>query len=121
MQAIRRIHLWVGVILSLVLLCEGLTGLVLTEPAIFGQSPQPSPDMRQGQVQEEKRQVTAGESDFRKDPNEVRKNSNVLTARALHEGRFGSLNLRWLVALAGIGMAILSITGLYIAIGHLMR
>jgi hypothetical protein len=123
MIVIRRIHLWVGVILSLVLLCEGLTGLILAAPSIFGQGPQEGrPAEIQDKVQGEKREMTAGEGEFKRNPVTARgDNSLLMIARTLHEGRIGTLNLRWLVALSGIGLAILCITGVFMAITYFRK
>jgi uncharacterized iron-regulated membrane protein len=42
-QTARKIHLWVGLILSLVLLIEAVTGLILAETWITGQQRKAQP------------------------------------------------------------------------------
>lgn len=121
MRIVRKIHLWVGILLSLILLCEGLTGFILAEPGMFAQ---PAPEIYPRQSGEQNAQTELmsprpGERNIANAPRE--RNSILTTARMLHEGRIGNLNLRWLVALSGIGMAVLSLTGLYMAIVFFRR
>ena len=37
MQIMRKIHLWLGLLFSIVLLVEGITGVMVAEPGWFGQ------------------------------------------------------------------------------------
>lgn len=41
--AVRKIHLWVGLILAVFLVIEAITGLILAEPWLVGQSQINSP------------------------------------------------------------------------------
>jgi hypothetical protein len=47
---VRKVHLWVGLVLAIVLVVEGVTGLILAEPALFGAAkPQGAPGLERQQ------------------------------------------------------------------------
>lgn len=39
-------------------------------------------------------------------------------AKGLHQGKIGNLDLKWLVNLAGLGIIVLTLTGIYMSIVH---
>lgn len=122
MQIMRKLHLWLGLLFSLVLLVEGITGVMVAEPGWFGQ-PAYEKHRLEGQVKLHSVSPTIpGVGDVKRNPPEAAGDSTIIgTAKALHEGKVGTLNLRWLIALSGIGLVILTVTGLYLAIPYLRR
>lgn len=105
----RKIHLWVGLILAVVLLVEAATGLILAEPRLFAgerlQSPAGGETRQvQGQLRLRERRRERGAQE-----------GIVSEARRLHQGRVGSLDLRWVIELSAVGLVVLTVTGVYMA------
>lgn len=123
-QTARKIHLWVGVILAIVILIEAVTGLILAEPWLIGEE--------RGQGQQQRRQLGKQQIGIQANAPD---NTNAIQgeqraaagrttapssafglAKGLHQGKFETFNLKWLVSLSAIGLIILTLTGIYIAI-----
>lgn len=111
-RVVRKVHLWVGLILAIVLLAEAVTGLILAEPALFGaekaqgqQGQQQSQGQGQGLQRRERARGAAG--------------GLYGLAKGLHEGRVGGLDLRWVIELSGVGLAVLTVTGVYMGLAVL--
>lgn len=113
---VRKIHLWVGLVLAVFLLIEAITGLMLAEPWLIGQASHQGPPriVEKEQSSEVKNNAPSAELAQRSD---VRRDSSspFSIAKGLHEGKIASLNLKWLVDLVAIGIIILTITGIYLS------
>ena len=117
-SAVRKIHLWVGLILAIVLLSEAVTGLVLSEHWIIGQSQDEPPMSERAQSTEMKNAPPAKEGIRNADNAKPATSafSALGFAKGLHQGRLGSLDLKWLVNLAALGIIVLTLTGVYLSI-----
>lgn len=126
MKGNRQIHLWVGLICSVFILLQSVTGLLLLEPWIIGGG-----EGGRGEMSAAPTASTA-----------VAAGANTTTAVAafpdrgaggdrggieggggaasfiknLHEGRIGNTDISWLLDLAAIGMIILTVTGIILSI-----
>lgn len=131
MKKSRQLHLWIGLICSILILIEAITGLLLSEPWLIGvqgrgeirgemrfeqqaapsdqtsSSTAPTDSVSQNPV------VASSErpSEFQPDTRKAQ-NSLMMLVRQLHEGRIGSTNLKWLADVAAIGLIILTVTGI---------
>lgn len=119
-QLVRKIHLWVGLILAVLILIEAVTGLILAEPWLVGQDKTQRPQVEQSQRTEQlnkpgdKNAAPGGQ--FATMDKKPAASSAFGLAKGLHQGKLGTLNLKWLASLTAIGLIILTLTGLYIAI-----
>lgn len=121
MQIMRKIHLWLGLLFSIVLLVEGITGVMVAEPGWFGQQAYEHRSEGQSKLHGVTPPVP-GAGEVKRNPREAAGDSTIIgTAKALHEGKVGTLNLRWLIALSGIVLVVLTVTGLYLAIPYFRR
>lgn len=143
MKKTRRAHLWIGLIASVFIFIEALSGLLMNEPWLIGQS-QPeivrgnfqlgqfrqgqSPDPVQGQSQWQGRANGNGQFQGRRgaDGNGnfpggfvregMGQGSALSIIRGLHEGRIGNTNIKWLVDLVALSMMFLTGTGIYLSL-----
>lgn len=129
MRKTRQLHLWIGLICSVFILIEAVTGLFLLEPQLLGGSGQRGAPPQQMQ-QQQTTNAGAGSSDanaaspaVRGDGGAFPRNRNMGTGseggagatnfiRNLHEGRIGNTDIGWVMDIAAIGMIILTITGI---------
>lgn len=79
--------MWIGLILTVILLSEAVTGLILAEPWMIGET-------------EEEQSIT----------------KNRTRPRGLHEGKIGTFRIRWFIDLAAIGMILLTLSGIYLSV-----
>ena len=103
---IKKLHMWLGLILGIILIAESVTGLILAEPWLVGQShdkPQPRIEQRQSNEMKEQRSSALG------------------IAEGLHQGRYGEINFKWLIDISAIGIIVLTLSGLYLSIPYLKR
>lgn len=110
---IKKLHMWLGLILGIILIAESVTGLILAEPWLVGQSHDKSqPRMQQRQSTEIK-----GLS------NEVKEQRlrALGIVKGLHQGRYSDINFKWLIDISAIGIIVLTISGLYLSIPYLKR
>ncbi|MGO0061769.1 PepSY-associated TM helix domain-containing protein [Brevibacillus fluminis] len=139
MKTTRKLHLWIGIITSLFILMESITGLLISEPWLIGASEMnrkgfPMQQMENGAATatasadaatianaQTPTQSAAGQdshaganSGFRGE----RENQSSLMGiiRGLHEGKFSGANLKWIVDLTAISMIILTITGITLSL-----
>lgn len=120
MRKMRNLHLWIGMISSIFLLVEAVTGLLLSEPWLIGQTERG--EMHRA-VQGGMNAFGAGqasETGASTAPMAPRADgggsSLMMFVRQLHEGRIGSLDIRWAVDVAAVAMIILTATGIFLSI-----
>ncbi len=111
----RKMHMWIGLILAVVLLIEAITGLILAEPWLVGREQQQmSPGGQPG--------ITTDQGNNPRDKGAMVQGTKPTPtgayglAKGLHQGKIGNLDLKWVVDLSAIGLVILTITGIYISI-----
>lgn len=107
--AVRKIHLWVGLILAVFLLIEAITGLILAEPWLVGQSQMNPPHS-----------IASGPNMAQRSDGISRSASPFGIAKQLHEGKINGLNFKWLIDLTAIGIILLTLTGVYLSISLLL-
>ncbi|ATY83804.1 hypothetical protein CVV65_01440 [Kyrpidia spormannii] len=125
LKRVRRIHLWIGLISSLFIFLEALTGLLLMEPRLIGGNP--PIEQRFGDsggsavnTQNIERAVQGNgvippreSGTFQRD----RENFGIMgIIRGLHVGRIGNINVSWLTDLVAVAMMLLSGTGIYLSL-----
>ncbi len=115
-QFVRRVHLWVGLILAAVLIIEAVTGLILAEPGWFGQTKGRPPGLAAAQEQapEAARQ---GAPRGGQQPGAAQGTFSLYSlAKGLHQGKVGGMNLGWVVDISAVGLVVLSLSGVYMAV-----
>lgn len=157
MKKTRKAHLWIGLIASVFIFIEALSGLLMNEPWLIGQT---QAEMGQGKFQP--RQFPQGQSpqDFQgngqtpdqgqfedQGPTQYQRGGNgngqfqgrrefgengnfravnrrdemgqgsaLSIIRGLHEGRIGTINIKWLIDLVALAMMFLTGTGIYLSV-----
>lgn len=148
MKKSRQLHLWIGLLCSILILVESITGLLLSERWLLGVDGEQhevrvqqamsaggeagSSQAGDGQVsggegsnaqanasqasssEGDRAQQAAGSEAMRRRPEGG--NSLMMIVRQLHEGRIGTLDVKWLADLSAIAMIILTITGITLSI-----
>lgn len=125
MKRIRQAHLWIGLITSIFLLVEAVTGLLLAEPWLIGQqergehhalippdrdsvpssSPENMKSFPESRGMEEKGREAGGSFQ-----------SFAGIIRGLHEGRIGAWDVTWAIDIAAVAIILLTISGIYLSI-----
>nr|WP_268633538.1 PepSY-associated TM helix domain-containing protein [Paenibacillus alginolyticus] len=129
MKRTRQLHLWIGLICSVFILFESITGLLLSEKWLIGSG---GTDMRPpGAISQSSNSITPpaagdqgtagarqGNRPAFNGPGPDQDGANSLTGiiKGLHEGRIGNTNVNWLVDIAAISMIFLTITGIILSI-----
>jgi hypothetical protein len=134
MKKIRQLHLWIGLICSVFILIESITGLLLSEQSLLGSG---------GDMKGRPTQAAAGLNAPMKGDRTSSADQNASGAapqgsrpqfggdgairqggdtslmgiiKGLHEGKIGTTNVRWLIDLTAIGMIVLTLTGITMSI-----
>ncbi|KRF38673.1 PepSY-associated TM helix domain-containing protein [Paenibacillus sp. Soil787] len=143
MKRTRQLHLWIGLICSVFILLQSVTGLLLSEKWLIGSAEtemRPPGAMSQGmtgnsdgaapsnQASNSMISPAAGDQGTSgamqrsraalNGPGPGQEGANSLTGfiKGLHEGKIGSTNVTWLVDIAAISMIFLTITGIFLSI-----
>jgi hypothetical protein len=103
----RQLHVWIGLLCSVLILMESITGLLLSEPWLIGM------EGREGM-----RGHHGSPEGFQSAPPQGG-NSLMGLVRQLHEGRIGGMDVKWLADLAAVSMIILTVTGITLSINTL--
>lgn len=124
MKNSRQLHLWIGMITSLFILMEAVTGLIMSEPWLIGaQSHEegrkkamdgsaPAVGQTGGTAEEEERFNSSMTL-----PQEGNKQSSLMgVIKGLHEGKFAGANLRIVIDATAIGLIVLTVTGLTLSV-----
>lgn len=126
MKTWRRLHLWVGLLVALLVLLEAITGLFLNEPWLIGIN-RPSPGQADnlgnatgnhaGRIMLDddrwpgRRAWQGGPPDYAGGQSELMK-----VIRGLHTGKLANADLSVLLDITAIGLIILTVTGIILAI-----
>lgn len=129
MKKNRQLHLWIGLITSLFILVEAITGLLLSEPWLIGQQ-----SMERGHgmaaISTNYHETSGSSNSLPADQSQTSQKSSNLRpegfgkeqsgimgfVRQLHEGKIDGANLKVAVDLTAIGLIILTITGISMSI-----
>lgn len=120
MKKNRLFHLWIGLLTSVLILIEAVTGLLMNEPWLMGlNKPSTEQHVEYEQVQTDgfsERESVEEERHY--NPAE-QGNSMLGVVRSLHSGRIGDTNVRFLLDIIAVGLIILTITGITMSIKRL--
>lgn len=129
MKRTRQLHLWIGLICSVFILIQSITGLLLSEKWLTGSGgAEMRPPGAMSQSSNSMTPSTAGDQETSgamqgnrpafngSGPSQEGANSLTGFIKGLHEGKIGSTNVKWLVDLAAISMIFLTITGIILSI-----
>ncbi|KRE40946.1 PepSY-associated TM helix domain-containing protein [Paenibacillus sp. Soil724D2] len=144
MKRTRQLHLWIGLICSVFILIQSITGLLLSEKWLTGSggaemrppgamsqgmtngnsdgaalSNQPSNSMTPSAAGDQRTSgAMQGNRPAFNGPSPGQDGANSLTGfiKGLHEGKIGNTNVKWLVDIAAISMIFLTITGIILSI-----
>jgi len=124
MKKIRQLHLWIGLLTSVLILMESITGLLMMEPWLMGAG-RPALEQR---VQTQKTQSAAEgeivqregfteglEADRNFSPPDQR-SSAMGFVKNLHSGRISNTDVSFLLDIAAIVLIILTATGIILSI-----
>jgi hypothetical protein len=120
MRKTRRLHLWIGLLTSFLILIEAVTGLLMVEPWLIGVS---RPSMGQ-RIELQKTETGEVETkDFVRERIEAghfhradQGNSIMGFVKNLHAGRIGNTDVSFLLDIIAIGLIILTVTGIILSI-----
>ncbi|MCL6477812.1 MAG: PepSY domain-containing protein [Peptococcaceae bacterium] len=126
MKKIRRLHLWIGLFTSILILMEAVTGLLMVEPWLAGVN-KPSPGQR-AEFEKPVMKEVSGEGAARIGVEagghfapDSRGNSIMAFVKNLHAGRVGDTNVSFLLDIVAVGLIILTITGIILSIKALKK
>ncbi|SFA45893.1 hypothetical protein SAMN05192569_101062 [Parageobacillus thermantarcticus] len=123
-KRIRQAHLWIGLITSIFLLVEAVTGLLLAEPWLIGEQergehraliPQDGASALPS-LSENARGFSESAGMAEKGRNGGEPASLAGIIRGLHEGRIGQWDVSWAVDTVAIAMILLTVSGIYLSI-----
>ncbi|SHE78358.1 PepSY domain-containing protein [Desulforamulus putei] len=120
MRIYRQLHLWIGLITSVLILIEAVTGLLMTEPWLMGMKKPPLE--QQGESKAKMVEISErGEfrGEFNGGPNVKpgnQGNSLMHFVKNLHAGRIGNTDVSILLDIVAIGMIILTVTGITLSV-----
>jgi uncharacterized iron-regulated membrane protein len=121
MKKMRKIHLWIGLITSLFLFMESMTGLILLNPWLVGASKEKG-FHRDSAAFVSQNPTNPQEGTFLPSQGQEMgkprgEEQGILgIVKGLHEGKMGDVNIKWAIDLTGIGMMILTATGIYLSV-----
>jgi hypothetical protein len=125
MKKTRQFHLWIGLICSVFILIEAVTGLLMMEPWLLGEAKGPQRGEFNQQIrQQQSANPTNGSGAV--DGISAPANGNFGPRREggtgisgfirnLHQGRIGGTDVGWVIDLAAIGMIVLTATGIVLS------
>lgn len=118
LSTIRKVHLWLGLILAVFLLVVSISGLILSEPALIGAN-KTYPADHLAHINSEK--YHAGQKSYivRAGSELSEDVSKLVFIKQLHQGIVYDISFRWLIDIVAISIIILTLTGIYLAIPFL--
>ncbi|UJF33452.1 PepSY-associated TM helix domain-containing protein [Paenibacillus hexagrammi] len=145
MKKTRQLHLWIGLICSVFILIQSITGLLLTEKWLLGGGDEMRPPQattqnmtQQPAMGEESSGTTGAAADpsaaassgqsapsmaseqgrpsFQGGEGPGQAGGIIGIVKGLHEGKIGQTDVSWLIDLTAIGMIVLTVTGITLSI-----
>ncbi len=133
MKKTRQAHLWIGIITSVFLLMEAITGLIMMEPWLIGESSGHSEmRMQGGPPAFESQQGTGSEGVIQQRGNTSSEGANMAPVqrmervgmanslmgiiKGLHAGRLGNTDISWVIDITAISMIFLTLSGIYLSV-----
>jgi hypothetical protein len=132
MKKFRQLHLWIGLISSVFILIQAVTGLLLSEPWLIGAQPReemkgvpmggPANTVNRASIRENqvaRNSMPAG-NDVKPVSGPERNGSDLAGwIRSLHEGKWGGANMKIFVDITAVSLIILTVTGIVLSIREL--
>ncbi|TEB16042.1 PepSY-associated TM helix [Pelotomaculum sp. FP] len=128
MKKCRQLHLWIGLLTSLLILIEAVTGLIMVEPWLIG-SNMPSTEQwaqvdrtgaggaAHGREAPEYKGAAEGEAAQGGGAKNYSGQNNIMGfIKALHSGKVNNANLSILLDIAAIGLIFLTTTGIILTV-----
>jgi hypothetical protein len=116
LQTIRKLHLWLGLVLSVFLLIEATTGLILAEPMLIGANkayPAGSVNTKIGGNNSDTNQPENVRTEHL---SQVSGEVNILVfIKQIHQGIIYNKNFRWIIDITAVSIIILTLTGIYLS------
>lgn len=119
MKKCRRLHLWIGLLTSLLILIEAVTGLIMSEPWLIGAGkPQTEQHVQlEGTRTAETLGKTAPALGKPVEGEAAQSGGNLLRfVKALHAGRVGNTDVSILLNVVAVGLIFITITGIILSI-----
>lgn len=117
---IRKVHLWLGLILAVFLLVEATTGLILSSPALIGANQAYHTASGTAQQQRHEKQVVPVNAGIGQANSELSADvSSLVFVKELHQGIIYNKNFRWIVEIIAVSIIVLTLTGIYLSIPFL--
>jgi hypothetical protein len=115
MKKTRQLHLWIGLLCSILILIESITGLLLSERWLMGMDGEHEKRVHQTMPMGGAEGSTESTMELRNAPPQGG-SSLIGIVRQLHEGRIGGVDLKWLADVSAIAMIILTVTGITLSV-----
>lgn len=124
MKKIRRLHLWIGLLTSVLILMEAITGLLMVEPWLMGADkpaleqrvqPQKTQMAAEGEIAQREGLTEGPEADRNFSP-PGQGSSAMGFVKGLHSGRIGNTDVSFILDIAAIVLIILTTTGIILSI-----
>ncbi len=117
----RTWHLWIGLIMSAFLLIDAGTGLILSEPWIIGyKKGKPAAAAPAPAAAVDKAPAGTAGGELRPPAPAAGPTDKAAKLyrffKGLHQGRVGSVNLKWLADLIAVAVILLTLTGIWMAV-----
>lgn len=120
MRKTRRLHLWIGLFTSFLILIEAITGLILLEPKLIGID-MPKQQQMHGPPGIEQTIAAEGMEGEKVAADRYRESAGqgfgaMAFIKNLHAGRIGNADVSILLELVAAGLIILTVTGMLMSI-----
>lgn len=115
----RKVHLWLGLIVAIFLLIVAITGLILSEPGLIGAQARPDDHQVKQMVLPENSSTSQNVYVIRSESQLAGDVSTLVFIKQLHQGIIYSKNFRWVIDLVAISIIALTLTGIYLSIPFL--
>nr|WP_092069063.1 PepSY-associated TM helix domain-containing protein [Dendrosporobacter quercicolus]NSL47328.1 PepSY domain-containing protein [Dendrosporobacter quercicolus DSM 1736]SDL85439.1 PepSY-associated TM region [Dendrosporobacter quercicolus] len=127
LQTVRTVHLWLGLIISLFLLTEAFTGLILSRPALIGAGKATHSQHSQLLTGEVKSPAGLNQNLTEEEARTAAEQAKLVSGdvsslvflKQLHQGIIYNNTFRWLVELVAVSIIILTLTGIYLSVPFL--
>ena len=122
LKTVRKLHLWLGLFMSIFILIEAVTGLLLAEPSLMGvnrTAPINVEDKQPISVEQNNQQTIRERKNPERHGDQIGQENNFFGfVKQLHSGRVGEYSIKWLVDIVAVSLIILTLTGIYLFIAR---
>lgn len=118
MKKIRQLHLWIGLLTSVIILMEAITGLLMVEPRLMGASAPAMERVAEREMPQVEGSAEGLEAERSFSP-PGQGSSAMGFIKGLHSGRIGNTDVSFLLDIAAIVLIILTTTGIILSVREL--